>query len=197
VLDPAAAAGAGRGAGGDLRRRRRPGPRLSGPAGADGGAVRPRPVRRRAAGPARLYRSGDLARGLAAGRRLLEYLGRIDHQVKPLTINGKLDVAALPAPGAWPVETPPEAGTAVPGEAVESGDSVTAEILGLWSRILNTEVSIDDNFFEIGGNSLFVIRVLREMRDLGLPRVSTHEFYRHSTAARFIELVREQTSVEV
>ncbi|MBL3669467.1 amino acid adenylation domain-containing protein [Streptomyces sp. M2CJ-2] len=117
----------------------------------------------------------------------------------PLTINGKLDAAALPAP-AVAVPRQQEATTAAPvadgtvDGAADGGqhDPVADEILKLWSHALNTEVGLDDNFFELGGNSLLVIRLLREMRDRGLPRIATQDFYRNSTASRFIEIVREQ-----
>ena len=60
VLDERPAAGAGRRRRRAVHRRGRAGPRLPGPPGADGRAVRRRPVRRRPA--PRLYRTGDLAR---------------------------------------------------------------------------------------------------------------------------------------
>ncbi|MEE1784250.1 non-ribosomal peptide synthetase [Streptomyces sp. SP17BM10] len=101
----------------------------------------------------------------------------------PLTINGKVDTAALPAPGA-----PAPAG---PAETAGRNDPLTEQVLKLWSHALGAEVGPTDNFFELGGNSLLVIRVLREMRDQGLPKVTTQDFYRNSTAGRFVELVRD------
>ena len=72
-------AGAGGGGGGAVRRRRGGGARLPGPAGADGGALRPRPVRRRAGGAAVPH--GRPGRG-GARTGTIEYLGRNDFQVK-------------------------------------------------------------------------------------------------------------------
>ena len=65
VLDAAGSRCPGR-AGRAVHRRRRAGARLPGPPGADGGALRARPVRRPAG--ARLYRTGDLVRWLPDGR---------------------------------------------------------------------------------------------------------------------------------
>ena len=80
VLDRALRAGAGRASPGELlHRRRRPGPRLPGPAGADGGAVRPRSAS--AAGPGRGC-TGRATWRAGAPDGELEFLGRIDHQVK-------------------------------------------------------------------------------------------------------------------
>ncbi|RSS60366.1 amino acid adenylation domain-containing protein [Streptomyces sp. WAC06614] len=108
----------------------------------------------------------------------------------PLTINGKVDTAALPAPAAGrapaTADGPDAAGAGGPEQ-----DPLTEQILKVWGHALHCEVTPKDNFFELGGNSLLVIRVLREMRDQGLPKVSTQDFYRNSTAGRFIELVRD------
>ncbi len=100
----------------------------------------------------------------------------------PLTINGKPDISRLPDPRTGPAGAP---------DAQEPASSELADdILSIWSKLLNTRVSLQDNFFTLGGNSLLVVRVLAEMRERNLPKVSPKQFYGHSTAAQFVELVR-------
>ena len=90
----------------------------------------------------------------------------------PLTVNGKLDVAALadaarPAVGA--------AGTAEP----EASDSERL-IASVWSEVLGREqVSVQDNFFALGGHSLLALRaVARLKKHLGVA-IAVRDVYRH------------------
>jgi aryl carrier-like protein len=106
----------------------------------------------------------------------------------PLTLNGKLERAALPA---LRTATPGPADAAPPRPAAQpDGDPLGDRVLGLWSRHLQTEVRPEDNFFELGGNSLLVVRLLRDLRESGLPGISMQDFYRNSTAGQFVEAVR-------
>jgi amino acid adenylation domain-containing protein len=65
----------------------------------------------------------------------------------PLTPNGKLNRKALPDPFA-----------AAPGERyIPPGDAVEEALVGLWSEVLGIEagrISVDANFFSLGGHSL-------------------------------------------
>ncbi|CAL9282696.1 amino acid adenylation domain-containing protein [Streptomyces sp. SudanB52_2052] len=111
----------------------------------------------------------------------------------PLTINGKPDTSKLPDPRAAAPAGLPEARQPVEAEAASGAvpDALADTVLSIWSKQLNTPVKPQDNFFVLGGNSLLVVRVLAEMRERNLPKVSLKQFYRHSTAAEFTELVRQ------
>nr|WP_324607540.1 condensation domain-containing protein [Streptomyces sp. NRRL B-1347] len=101
-----------------------------------------------------MYRTGDVVRWRADGN--LEYLGRADDQVKlRVTVNGKLDRRALPAPE-YAVST----GRAPANAQEEILCAVFADVLGLPS------VGVDDNFFELGGHSLLAVRLVSRVRSV-------------------------------
>jgi surfactin family lipopeptide synthetase C len=72
----------------------------------------------------------------------------------PLTPNGKIDRNALPPPEA-PVPTAPM----LPKTGVEQA------IAAVWQQVLNVEkVGIHDNFFDLGGNSLLLVKAHTQLR---------------------------------
>ncbi|MCX4094353.1 non-ribosomal peptide synthase/polyketide synthase [Nocardia sp. alder85J] len=90
----------------------------------------------------------------------------------PMTVNGKVDRTALPAPE--PMTT---TGYRAPGSAVEQVlAAVFAEVLGL------DRVGADDSFFELGGDSIRSIQVVSRARALGVV-VSPREVFERRTVA--------------
>jgi thioesterase domain-containing protein/acyl carrier protein len=72
----------------------------------------------------------------------------------PVTLNGKLDRAALPAP------------MPAPRRFLAPRDAREAELARLFAETLEREaVSIDDNFFALGGHSLRAARLVNRIRD--------------------------------
>ncbi len=89
----------------------------------------------------------------------------------PLTPNGKLDAARLPAPTARRKDT----------AAAPVADDLTTRLTAIWSDILGQPVGPDDDFFELGGNSLYAVRISAALRTRGLPSLRLRELYRHPT----------------
>ena len=75
----------------------------------------------------------------------------------PLTANGKVDRAALPAPSQPEVQQ----GHVAPRDAVEDA------VAGIWSLLLDKRpIGAHDDFFELGGHSLLATQLVSRLRDL-------------------------------
>jgi amino acid adenylation domain-containing protein len=98
----------------------------------------------------------------------------------PLTANGKLDRRAL-APIA-----PPKA------RAGRPRDSVEQRLVAIWSAVLGQDVSSpDDDFFELGGQSLRAIKLMAQINTTFGCRLPMSAAFSAPTAAAMASLVRE------
>ena len=78
----------------------------------------------------------------------------------PMTVNGKLDRTALPAP---------DDGALVHRGEEEPKTEAERAIAKVWAGVLGlARVNRDDNFFELGGDSILCLRVLSGLRRHGL-----------------------------
>ncbi|MEP6502138.1 MAG: amino acid adenylation domain-containing protein, partial [Betaproteobacteria bacterium] len=105
----------------------------------------------------------------------------------PITVNGKLDRAALPrpAPARPELVTPYQA----PQDAVEETIcTVFADVLGL------DRVGRLDNFFELGGNSLQVLKSLGRLAREGVAGLSATMFFRQPTAQALARVLADAVS---
>ncbi|AJR06621.1 non-ribosomal peptide synthetase [Photobacterium gaetbulicola] len=104
----------------------------------------------------------------------------------PLTINGKLDRLALPAPQFVDA-----------GAYVAPRTAFEARLCEIWQDVLGRErVGIQDNFFQIGGDSISAIRltaVSRQVLDVDIPLPTLFE--RKTIAALAAELEHSEAIV--
>jgi amino acid adenylation domain-containing protein len=114
-----------------------------------------------------------------ASRSLPEYMvpaAIVPMAAFPVTPNGKLDRAALPAPDPTPTGRPPS----TPLETVLCG--LFAEVIGL------PAVGVDDDLFALGGHSMLLVRLrLRILAETGV-EVPVAEFFRNPTVAGLARL---------
>jgi amino acid adenylation domain-containing protein len=94
----------------------------------------------------------------------------------PKTINGKIDRAALPAPETG--EIPRE------NDYCEAETELERDLAKIWSSVLNIpNVGRDDDFFQLGGSSLLVTRVIAQMAGKLNSAIPVRDFFANPTIA--------------
>ena len=104
----------------------------------------------------------------------------------PMTVNGKVDVDALPEPDAGTGRSGPDTDTdtdpgigpgPVPGGLVGEIEELIA---GVWAEVLGRDgIRADDDFFALGGHSLVALRVVSRLKKRMGVVMPTKDIYRH------------------
>ncbi|MGK4582318.1 amino acid adenylation domain-containing protein [Kitasatospora sp. HPMI-4] len=95
----------------------------------------------------------------------------------PLTVNGKLDQRALPAPD---TETQGDTYIAPRTPAEE-------QLAAIWAQVLERDrVGIEDTFFDLGGDSIRAVALVGALRSAGFD-TTVRDVFEHRTVARLCE----------
>jgi amino acid adenylation domain-containing protein len=99
----------------------------------------------------------------------------------PLTTNGKLDERALPKP----------AGAAAPMRMKDQSIEETVETL--WRTLIGTDaaIGIDDNFFDIGGHSLLLVRLHEQLHARLSTDLTAVELFEYPTIRSLANRIRK------
>ncbi len=108
----------------------------------------------------------------------------------PLTPNGKVDRKALPSPDG----VHPKLGS----EYVAPQSEIERTITSIWQEVLKVErVGIDDNFFDLGGHSLLLVRIQGKLSEAFNRDISIIELFKYPTVNTLAQYVaQEDTSDE-
>ncbi|HUQ34165.1 MAG TPA: non-ribosomal peptide synthetase, partial [Pyrinomonadaceae bacterium] len=109
----------------------------------------------------------------------------------PLTANGKVDRRALPAPvSAWPEEDE---------RYIAPQTEMEHRVVAVWREVLGAErIGVHDNFFDLGGHSLLIVRVHNKLRETLHREIPIVELFRHPTVTALSEYLgaKEPSALE-
>ncbi|MFD2169297.1 non-ribosomal peptide synthetase [Tumebacillus lipolyticus] len=108
-------------------------------------------------------------------------------EAMPLTVNGKLDRQALPRPS----------GSAQSDDEYAAPRTEAEEhVLAIWQDVLQVErIGIHDNFFDLGGHSLLLIKVHERLQEKLDAQFSIVELFRHTTVYTLTKWLTESKGV--
>ena len=100
----------------------------------------------------------------------------------PLNEHGKLDYKALPSPEQMP--------RLLDETYVAPRNEIEQKIAELWQRLLQVEkVGVNDSFFDLGGHSLLLAGMFRELRQMYDTELSVIDLFRYPTISMLAEHV--------
>jgi amino acid adenylation domain-containing protein len=107
----------------------------------------------------------------------------------PLNANGKIDRKKLPAPSGDILRD--EQDFVAPSSLTET------KIANVWSQVLGLDrVGINDNFFDIGGNSLLVIQVHTKLQEILGQDISIVNLFRYPTINVLTQFLNQEQNIE-
>lgn len=102
----------------------------------------------------------------------------------PLTTNGKLDRAALPAP----------TGGSATKRLVLPRDGIEMKLVPIWESVLGIQpISIQEEFFDLGGNSLLAVRLVARIQQAFGKNVPLSALFQYGTVEEMAKLLRQDT----
>jgi non-ribosomal peptide synthetase-like protein len=108
----------------------------------------------------------------------------------PRLASGKVDRKRLPDP--MPMAEAARTDLRTPSTPLE------AKLVNIWSKLFNTQVSIDDDFFDLGGHSLLVAAMVSELRtDSDLQHAAVGDVYHCPTIVALAEHLSTTTAPQV
>jgi acyl carrier protein len=101
----------------------------------------------------------------------------------PLTPSGKVDRSALPTPDQRPN---------LDLVRVDARDSLELQLIDVWQKVLAIHpIGVDDDFFELGGDSILGVRLFAEIGKILGKRLPLATLFQASTIAGLANLLRQ------
>jgi len=102
----------------------------------------------------------------------------------PLTPNGKIDRKSLPNPNSIDLE--------INHELVGPQDEYEKNLVNIWQEVLNLpSISIQDNFFDIGGNSLLAVRLSNSINSFFQQKIPLGAIFQFPTIEQLANLIKK------
>jgi amino acid adenylation domain-containing protein len=111
----------------------------------------------------------------------------------PVNVNGKIDYKKLPAP-----EFDDKSASRNNMSSDRNVDGAQRAIFEIWSGILQrSDFSLDDNFFDLGGDSILLMQVYKQICDLGGRKISSVDMFRLTTIRSLAEHMKSEKSEKI
>ncbi|SFD72769.1 non-ribosomal peptide synthetase [Pseudoalteromonas denitrificans] len=107
----------------------------------------------------------------------------------PLTANGKVDRKSLPEPEL----------SAMSGKYIAPTGDIEITLSTIWANLLKSEVSqisAQANFFEIGGHSLLLVRLMAEINDQFAIELSMHTLFENLNFKSLASLIHSEVVIK-